>query len=60
MLPLPWASITRSSCFRLSRTPQHIGVEHGGVGLGRLFCRRPGLAFGAGVVDGDVETAEAV
>jgi hypothetical protein len=36
---------------------EHVGVE-GGVGLRGLLSRWAGLAFGAGVVDGNVEPAE--
>jgi hypothetical protein len=38
---------------------QDIGVEGGGIGFGGLFGDRAGLAFGAGVVDGDVQPAKA-
>ena len=38
---------------------QHVGVEGGGVRLGRLLDQRPRLPLGARVVDGDIEPAEA-
>jgi hypothetical protein len=38
---------------------EHIGVERRCIAFGGLLRDRAGLAFGAGVVDGDVETAEA-
>ena len=38
---------------------EHVGVEGSGVTLGGLLGDRPGLAFGAGIVDGDIEAAEA-
>jgi hypothetical protein len=37
---------------------EHIGVEHGGVAVGRLLGQRAGPAFGAGIIDGDVDPAE--
>jgi SnoaL-like domain len=33
----------------------HIGVEHGGIALGRLLGDRTGMAVGAGIVDGHIE-----
>ncbi len=39
---------------------EDVGVEDGGVGLGGLVGDGAGFAFGAGVVDGDVEAAEAL
>src|SRR5260370_9356685 len=37
---------------------EHVGIEGGGVTVRRLFGHRAGLAFGAGIIDGDVEAAE--
>jgi hypothetical protein len=37
---------------------EHVGVEHGAVAVRRLLGQRARLAFGAGIVDGDVEPAE--
>jgi hypothetical protein len=38
---------------------KHIGVEHRRVAVRRLLGDRPRLALGAGIIDGDVEPAEA-
>jgi len=38
---------------------QHVGVEGGGVGLGALRGQRAWLALGAGIVDRDIQPAEA-
>jgi hypothetical protein len=38
---------------------EHVGVEHRCVAVRRLLGHRAGLAFGAGVVDGDIQAAEA-
>jgi len=38
---------------------QHIGLERVGIGFDRRLGQRTGLAFGAGIVDGDIEPAEA-
>ena len=37
---------------------KHVGVEGGGIALRGLLGDRAGRAFGAGIVDGDVEAAE--
>jgi len=38
--------------------PEHVGIEGGGIGIGSLLRHRTGLAFGAGVVDRDVQPTE--
>ena len=38
---------------------EHIGIERRGVAVGRLLGHRAGLAFGAGAVDGRIQTTEA-
>jgi hypothetical protein len=38
--------------------PENVGLEGGGVALRGLLSHWAGLAFGAGVVDGNVEAAE--
>ena len=38
---------------------EHIGIESGRIGFGRLFGQRAGLAFGTGVVDRHVQTSKA-
>jgi hypothetical protein len=42
----------------LEQHAEDIGIEGRGVALRGLVGNRAGLAFGAGVVDGDVEAAE--
>jgi len=37
---------------------EHIGVEGRGIAVGRLLGDRAGVAFGASVVDGDVQPAK--
>src|ERR1700745_1445071 len=59
MLPLPWACITRSSCFMLSQCAEHIGIEGCGVALRVLLRHRTGLAFRAAGVDGRIQAGEA-
>jgi hypothetical protein len=39
--------------------PQHVGIEHRSVALGREFRQRTDFALGAGAVDCYVETAKA-
>ena len=38
---------------------EHIGIERRGVAVGGLLRHRAGLAFGAGAVDGRIQTTEA-
>ncbi len=38
---------------------EHIGIEGRGVAVDGLLSQRAGLAFGAGAVDGRIQTAEA-
>src|SRR5271155_4637887 len=57
MLPLPFGSITRSSCFMLRSVPRTLVSKV--VGLCGLLRDRAGLAFGTGVVDGHIEAAKA-
>ena len=59
MLPLPWASIDPQLVLHAEQGAEHIGVEGGGIAVGRLLGNRAGVAFGAGVVDGGVEPTEA-
>src|SRR5580765_4807537 len=40
--------------------PEHVGVEGGRIGIGVLLRHRTRLAFGAGVVDRDVQATEAL
>ncbi len=37
---------------------EHVGVEGGGIARCGLFGDRAGRAFGAGIIDGDIEAAE--
>ncbi len=45
--------------FETEHHTQHVGVESGRVAFCRLLRERPGLALGGGIVDGNVEAAEA-
>src|SRR5260370_34329260 len=58
ILPLPCACITRIS-LHAKQYAEHIGIEGGRVALRCLLRHRTWLAFGAGVVDGNVKPAEA-
>lgn len=59
MLPLPLRGHCAQLVFHAQQRAEHIGVEGRGVALRRLIDDRAGLAFRAGVVDGDIEAAEA-
>jgi len=61
MLPLPCACITRISCFHAEQHTEHVGIGKWPRSF-RRFCSvtGPGLALGAGVVDGHIESAETV
>src|SRR6266852_1237627 len=52
-------ALTRTPNTAASSAADFVGVEGGCVILCGLFRDRAGLAFGAGVVDGDIEAAEA-
>src|SRR6202049_3874434 len=56
MLPLPCPCMTRTSCFMLRIT--NIGVERRGIAFRGLVRDRANLAFGAGIVHRDIETAK--
>jgi uncharacterized protein YbjT (DUF2867 family) len=38
---------------------EHVGIEHGGVAFLRLLGHGTRMAFGAGIVDGNIELAKA-
>src|ERR1700704_4243561 len=58
MLPLPCPCMTRTSCFMLRITPRNILVERRGIAFRGLVRDRANLAFGAGIVHRDIETAK--
>ncbi len=59
MLPLTLRLHDAQLVLHAEQRAEHIGIEGGGVALGGLLGHRARLAFGAGGVDGGIETAEA-
>ena len=57
MLPLPWACMARSSCFMLRIAPRTL-VSNVAAKLSAVWSVIGPPYFGAGVVHGDIETAE--
>jgi hypothetical protein len=55
MLPLP---CDPQFVLHAQKDAEYVGVEGGGVAFGCLLGHRPGVAFGTGVVDGNVEAAK--
>ena len=58
MLPAPLRLHHAQLMLHAQQHAEHIGIEGGGVAFRGLLGDRAGLAFGAGIVDGDVEAAE--
>ena len=60
MLPLLRACMARTSCFMPRTAPHNVGLESRGKAFHGLVRDRADLAFGGGVVNRDIDTAESL
>src|SRR5258705_3243743 len=59
MLPEPCGCMTPQFVLQAQERAKHIGVEHSCIALGGLLDQRARFSFGAGIVDRDIQAAEA-